>query len=542
MSKALHRHDYLQELLYEIIDTGHHSASPECTGDGQPLQHHTLLYMAKGDGQVEVNGQSSPLHKNVLLFYAPGTSVELRLNSSREAMLYWVCFDLFRLSRSSTQVREYRREDVFPIQGMFRRGSHEVYRLMHMLVTEDAGSKTADQPYARQQLLHDLLNLLLHKEDKTEDMDMTKRLRMTIDYMHGHYNEHIRMSKLAEWGQFHPAYYSQIFKQRMNKTPTAYLTHLRINKAKEMLLTTDKPVSQVAAQVGYGDEFYFSKRFKETSGYSPSTFPRKHHLNIVSLSAPYTDHLVTLGLTPSAAQLHPYLSLETQSLSIPEHAAEPWRTGRSIFLDIKPDLILCKDNVWDKAQEHINDIAPIISIAWKSKDVYRHLTDIAELVNKQEAAADWLDEHADHSERWRKKLRPVVGNATVALCVYQQEELRMYGARSFGHVFYRSLNLDPPQKIKSAMQNYPAGTGFAWQSLQPDELLAYEADILIVAVATTHDQGQVRQWMRTLPAWRLHPAVKKNRVYFVDWKQWIIYAPQVIHEQLQQAGRMLSSV
>ncbi|MFD2332937.1 helix-turn-helix domain-containing protein [Cohnella sp. GCM10020058] len=45
--------------------------------------------------------------------------------------------------------------------------------------------------------------------------------------------------------------YSQIFKQLMDKTPMSYMTDLRINKAKELLLTTDKPVSDIAANRRY---------------------------------------------------------------------------------------------------------------------------------------------------------------------------------------------------------------------------------------------------------------------------------------------------
>ncbi|WP_168735672.1 helix-turn-helix transcriptional regulator [Cohnella fermenti] len=111
----------------------------------------------------------------------------------------------------------------------------------------------------------------------------TMRLQETVGYMLQNYQENIQMSKLAELGQV------------MDKTPMSYITDLRINKAKELLLTTDKPVSDIVASVGYNDEFYFSRRFKEKSGYSPSVFTQKRELKTISLSSPYTDHLFTLG-------------------------------------------------------------------------------------------------------------------------------------------------------------------------------------------------------------------------------------------------------
>lgn len=542
MTSPSDSHNFLQEMLYDIAEAGKSSTVPHWASGGAVLSHHAILYVVKGDGEILVNGESSSFGRNSLIVHAPGTSVEIRLASARPVLLYSVCFDMFRLSRKSSRDILYLREDSFPMQGTFRTGNNDVYRLMHMLAAGEASSGGAGNRYMRQQLLHDVLDALIKHAGNSRESDVAMRLRMTIDYMHRHYNERIRMSELAELGQFHPAYYSQIFKQLMNKTPMAYLTHLRMNKAAEMLMTTDKPVSHVAANVGYEDEFYFSKRFKETNGYSPSVIPSRNNLKVISLSASYTDHLFTLGLTPSAAQVHSYMSLATQSLSLPEHAAEPWRTGRDLFLEIKPDLILCKDNVWDKAQQHINDVAPIIAIPWKSRDIYRHMADIAELVDKKEQAGQWLNEYRLESERWRKKLKPIVGNATVALCVCQHKELRMYGARSFGHVFYRSLGLEPPQKVREQIEKHPVGTGFAWMPIRPEELSEYEADILFIAVETADDERLAKNWLHTLPAWRRHPAVRGKQVYFVDWKQWIIYAPQAIREQLHEAGHILAAL
>lgn len=532
-------------MLYDIAEIGHSSAPPSWADGTDVLKHHVILYVVKGEGEVLVNGASSPFGGNALIAHAAGTAVELRLSPDRPALLYWVCFDRYRLRRQSERSKHYQREDSFPAQGTFRTGSNEAYRLMHRLAAEEGEGEAAagaGASFARQQLLHEVIDVLQRHADPTEDMDKAIRLKRTVDYMQRHYNERIRMSDLAEWGRFHPAYYSQIFKQWMNKTPMAYLTHLRMNKAKEMLMTTDEPVSHVAAQVGYGDEFYFSKRFKETHGYPPSAFPRAETMKVISLSAPYTDHLFALGLIPSAAQVHSYLQLATQTLSLPEHASEPWRTGRDIFLDLEPDLIVCKDNVSDKAREHINDIAPIITIPWKSKDVYRHLEDIAELVGRRKEAARWLDDHLLQSERWRKRLQPAIGRPTVAICVCRNKELRMYGARNIGHVFYRSLGFEAPQSIRQEIEKYPIGTGFTWTRIQPDELLDYEADLLLIAAETAEDRKRVEHWRRTLPAWRRHPAVRGNRVYALDWQRWKIYSPHGLRDQLQEAARLLTSL
>ncbi len=66
--------------------------------------------------------------------------------------------------------------------------------------------------------------------------------------------------------------FSTVFAQESGKTFTEYLTWLRIEKAKELLLTTDRRSSQIALEVGYNDSHYFSYLFKKNVGMTPGEF------------------------------------------------------------------------------------------------------------------------------------------------------------------------------------------------------------------------------------------------------------------------------
>ncbi|MNI96913.1 hypothetical protein D3C73_1554630 [compost metagenome] len=45
---------------------------------------------------------------------------------------------------------------------------------------------------------------------------------------------------------------------------------------------------------------------------------------------------------------------------------------------------------------------------------------------------------------------------------------------------------------------------------------------------------------KTVPAWRRHTAVRKRRCYFIDWEKWLIYAPYVIDQQMEEAVGLLT--
>lgn len=64
------------------------------------------------------------------------------------------------------------------------------------------------------------------------------------------------------------------------KTPPArHLQELRLQEASRMLVETSLPVKRIARDVGYDDEFYFSRRFHAQTGFSPTEYRRTYRLN-----------------------------------------------------------------------------------------------------------------------------------------------------------------------------------------------------------------------------------------------------------------------
>jgi len=69
-----------------------------------------------------------------------------------------------------------------------------------------------------------------------------------------------------------PNHFSTIFSQETGETFIEYLTGVRINKSKELLLTTALRSADIAYEVGFGDSHYFSFIFKKHTGISPREF------------------------------------------------------------------------------------------------------------------------------------------------------------------------------------------------------------------------------------------------------------------------------
>ena len=69
-----------------------------------------------------------------------------------------------------------------------------------------------------------------------------------------------------------PNYLSNLFSQQMGVNFVKYITDLRIEKAKELLLCTSMKNSEISEKVGYADPHYFSSLFKRTTGKTPTGF------------------------------------------------------------------------------------------------------------------------------------------------------------------------------------------------------------------------------------------------------------------------------
>jgi two-component system, response regulator YesN len=85
----------------------------------------------------------------------------------------------------------------------------------------------------------------------------------------------ITIEKIAREIPMNPTYFCEYFKSQTGVTILDYVTKIRLEKAKELLLTSDLKIYDIAEQVGYADTKYFSKLFKKYYGEVPSKFKDK---------------------------------------------------------------------------------------------------------------------------------------------------------------------------------------------------------------------------------------------------------------------------
>ncbi|WP_217595528.1 response regulator [Cohnella sp. GbtcB17] len=96
-----------------------------------------------------------------------------------------------------------------------------------------------------------------------------------IQYIEQHYDQDITLGSLSRYVMMGENYVSALFKKKTGETLIHYLHRTRVDKAIELLLSTDLPVNRIGQRVGFMNDNYFIKIFKRMTGTTPSQY-RNH--------------------------------------------------------------------------------------------------------------------------------------------------------------------------------------------------------------------------------------------------------------------------
>lgn len=115
--------------------------------------------------------------------------------------------------------------------------------------------------------------LLLQKDNRNEFKNYKREVQVVMRYVNMHYKEHITLNQIADAAGLNRSYLCRLFKKEYGESVFNYLNTIRMEKAAEMLRNDPNLyIQEVAAAVGIGEPFYFTRRFKEYFGVSPRDF------------------------------------------------------------------------------------------------------------------------------------------------------------------------------------------------------------------------------------------------------------------------------
>jgi len=106
--------------------------------------------------------------------------------------------------------------------------------------------------------------------------DAAGRIGKAYAFMVQHLNESLHIAALGRMAGLSPSSFYQLFKMATGWTPNVFVMRMRMHRACELLQATDLRVKEIAAQLGYRDQFYFSRVFKSVAAVAPVEYRRLH--------------------------------------------------------------------------------------------------------------------------------------------------------------------------------------------------------------------------------------------------------------------------
>lgn len=121
--------------------------------------------------------------------------------------------------------------------------------------------------------LRDYLQEILKRLSDTDETAYAGELVDQIKaYIQAHYAEELTLNVLSERFYVSPVYLSRLFKKKTGINFVEYLTHIRMEKAREYLTGTRHKVYHIAEMIGYENPRYFARLFKEETGCTPQEY------------------------------------------------------------------------------------------------------------------------------------------------------------------------------------------------------------------------------------------------------------------------------
>lgn len=234
-------------------------------------KYYLFHYVTHGSGVFIYNGKVYDIQKGDLFYIAAGDTVTYYPNPKDPWHYIWIGFKgdrsekyLKRIGLSSSDPVYRNRKDI------------ELNKFFNQLF----------ESYQHSEILSiDMLSIFLKiihsmaiNKDNTEYIISSKQLhiRNAKQYIENNYKFKIKITDIAKSLGLSPNYLANIFKEEVNISTKGYLVNYRIYQAEKLLKETDKPINEIAINVGYENPLHFSSEFKKIKLVSPTLYRKQN--------------------------------------------------------------------------------------------------------------------------------------------------------------------------------------------------------------------------------------------------------------------------
>ena len=229
------------------------------------VQEYELVLFLTDGGTTKIDNENFEIHTGDIRFLKPGQTVSTTKFGDALIMHFKIEDNLKNeLIEGLPSFIHIEKLDIKIFTDMFNR----------ML------SKYIDNSEISQMLLksrfYDLLAFVIKSANNSiSDSKNSVYIEKAKEYINKNYAEPLDLEKISDSIGLHPNYFHKIFKNALNITPREYLTKIRLNNAKNFLLSTVLSIEEISLKCGFPSTSYFIKLFKKEYSITPALYREK---------------------------------------------------------------------------------------------------------------------------------------------------------------------------------------------------------------------------------------------------------------------------
>jgi AraC family transcriptional regulator, arabinose operon regulatory protein len=266
-----------QPLLKHLLptDAGFYprAAGHKCTRE-RGCPEAVFIYCARGSGWCEIAGRRHEVAKDQLVVIPAGTPHVYGASKKDPWTIHW-----FHAIGSNVPFYLEKLE-VKPERPVVQLGGDvQLFSLFEdVLEGLEHGSTLTHLTYAAHSLAHLMGLILRHKDEFWHgEINVRERMAKSIKFMKEHLREPLKVATLAALVNLSKSHYTTSFRRVTGYAPLSYLNHLRMQRAVQLLNATDLSIKHISDQLGFSDQFYFSRAFRKMHNHSPSEHRRRYN-------------------------------------------------------------------------------------------------------------------------------------------------------------------------------------------------------------------------------------------------------------------------
>lgn len=405
--------------------------------------------------KIKLDNKWTVLQKGTLILLRAGKKVELDIAAELSSVeLFRICFQSYALIEDNEDKLIYSVDHSrLPVHGSIATAGNSSYRaasLLEELAKESV--KNGQGAHARHHYQLSELLCLFSQASKQVGEKVDSVIKDALEFMNRHYDRRLTRTQLAKLAGFNMSYFSRLFHKQVGRSFSDHLTRVRVDKAKQYLLSGDATLGEIAAKVGYTDGLYLSRKFKQIVGMSPTEYRNQPKpQRIVAMQ--YAGDLLALGIKPIAAPFTPW---EVSPLVVEELVGtldlERDGTMQELHsLDI--DMIVAPEYLyyWPGKLEQLEQIARVVVLPWNRLDRLEAVRIMGRIVGREDAAEQWIQRYISRAALSASKLKARIGpDKTVGIYeVWEDNTICIWNATARGaYNVYHGLHMTPHPRIQ----------------------------------------------------------------------------------------------